>query len=366
MIKNSYLKIFLALLFVFALPTNAVASDNIEQIVFFGDSLSDNGNLYAVNFGVLPESPPYYEGRFSNGPTWAELVAKHFSDTNKVGSENYAIGGETVLYHEPSKGYWPFVLTESLVDYGLHNPFNDKSHTLYVFLIGANDYLWGSDDADKETTDVTDALKTDIQTLIKTGGEHFLILNLPDLSSVPAARMVGGAEILHTLTVLHNSKLAAIVADIQQDHKDVAIKLYDYNALSDDLQKKTDAYNKKYNTHITNLTDACWTGGYKLSQIKSQENEIAKSLEKAFSVNGGDNKHKMLAGKINFQAMAHTIVSNPALATAYGVAKSHGDGEVPCADPDSYLFWDFVHPTQVAHQISAANIIEFMEQNFTF
>ena len=365
--KKTYLKLMLALLFIFALPVNTFAADNsIENIVFFGDSLSDNGNLYAVNFGLLPESPPYYEGRFSNGPTWAELVAKHFSETKKIDSENYAIGGETVLFHEPTKGYWPFVLTDSLIDYNLHNAFSNKSHTLFVFLIGANDYLWGSDNADKETSDVTKELKSDIQAIIKTGGEHFLILNLPDLALVPAARMAGASDGLHQLTVLHNTKLAEAVTELQKDNQDVVIKLFDYNALSTGLQEHIDTYNQKYGTHLSNLSDACWTGGYNLALMKNREDVIARQLEKAFATNSSGVKHKLADGKINYQAMAHTIVSNPALATAMGVAQSHADGETPCADPDSYLFWDFVHPTQVAHQITAASVIDFIEANYKF
>ena len=55
-----------------------------DQIVFFGDSLSDNGNLYKLFYKILPKSPPYYNGRFSNGPTWAEDVGTYYNENNKV------------------------------------------------------------------------------------------------------------------------------------------------------------------------------------------------------------------------------------------------------------------------------------------
>jgi hypothetical protein len=38
----------------------------------FGDSLSDAGNAYIITGGTKPASPPYYDGHFSNGPTWVE------------------------------------------------------------------------------------------------------------------------------------------------------------------------------------------------------------------------------------------------------------------------------------------------------
>lgn len=39
-----------------------------SRIVMFGDSLSDTGKMYGKMRGYLPSSPPYYQGRFSNGP----------------------------------------------------------------------------------------------------------------------------------------------------------------------------------------------------------------------------------------------------------------------------------------------------------
>ena len=40
-------------------------ADPFSSVIVYGDSLSDNGNLYAA-VGYPP--PPYYMGRFSNGP----------------------------------------------------------------------------------------------------------------------------------------------------------------------------------------------------------------------------------------------------------------------------------------------------------
>ena len=54
-----------------------------DRLFFIGDSLTDYGNLYgATRFlngqnplvPVLPPSPPYFAGRYSNGPTYAESL----------------------------------------------------------------------------------------------------------------------------------------------------------------------------------------------------------------------------------------------------------------------------------------------------
>lgn len=38
-----------------------------EQLVVFGDSLSDTGNVLIASYGAFPPSPPYSGGRFTDG-----------------------------------------------------------------------------------------------------------------------------------------------------------------------------------------------------------------------------------------------------------------------------------------------------------
>ena len=54
------------------------ASVRYSSAWFFGDSLSDPGNLFAATGGAIP-SAPYFQGRTSNGPVWAEHVAADFA-----------------------------------------------------------------------------------------------------------------------------------------------------------------------------------------------------------------------------------------------------------------------------------------------
>ncbi len=56
-----------------AAPAMADPQD-YSRFVAFGDSLSDSGN-YTKNLGLTAVGPGYYPGRFSNGPTWAEILA---------------------------------------------------------------------------------------------------------------------------------------------------------------------------------------------------------------------------------------------------------------------------------------------------
>jgi hypothetical protein len=72
--------------YVFALAAALQASPLF--VVAYGDSLSDNGNIYAVS-GFPP--PPYYNGRLSNGPVAVENLAAQLGAT----LVDFAWGGAT-------------------------------------------------------------------------------------------------------------------------------------------------------------------------------------------------------------------------------------------------------------------------------
>ena len=75
----------------------------LNKIVVFGDSLSDNGNLYEYMKHKLPISPPYFEGRFTNGPVWIENIATfYYPDDAEAHLLDYAFGGSGVS--EPDDG----------------------------------------------------------------------------------------------------------------------------------------------------------------------------------------------------------------------------------------------------------------------
>lgn len=69
-------------------------ASTISDVVVFGDSLSDNGNVYAVSSALgmpTPPSPPYFDGRFSNGPVAVEDFASYLG----LPLKDYAYGGAT-------------------------------------------------------------------------------------------------------------------------------------------------------------------------------------------------------------------------------------------------------------------------------
>jgi outer membrane lipase/esterase len=75
----------------FGVPTAQASSLNFfTSFWVLGDSLSDPGNFYAASGDQYPPAP-YFEGRFSNGPVWAEHVAADFEAAD-LPTGNFAHG----------------------------------------------------------------------------------------------------------------------------------------------------------------------------------------------------------------------------------------------------------------------------------
>jgi phospholipase/lecithinase/hemolysin len=74
-----------------------------SQIVVFGDSYNDVGNIHALAaaHGIDYPPAPYYQGRFSNGPIWIEHVAASFGlpmlPSAAPGGTDFAVGGAELL-----------------------------------------------------------------------------------------------------------------------------------------------------------------------------------------------------------------------------------------------------------------------------
>lgn len=341
------------LLFLFC---STVYASQINQIVILGDSLSDNGNLYNY-LKIVPKSPPYFQGRFTNGPTWAEHVGNYFYSKNYVDVENYAVGGATSIIHSPVNDTFigPATLTGELYDYSARSLFTDKSNVLYIIWIGANDYLYERDpDMNGIATNVVNNIVWAVNNLINQGGRHFVIMNLPDLSRTPYAKDDNVMDRLHAISVIHNQKLADAVKMLQSKNPTSKIQFIDVFSIFNDLLNNTEQYNQRYHTNITNITEACWKGGMMLKNLSKEDqiNAVDSDLKKALQGN-----KITLTKNFSTLAMAKAIINSPSLAEAYNTGKLYEQGVTPCTNADEHLFWDHIHPTEPVHQI-LANIVE--------
>lgn len=368
--KNNYSAFLLAILscLLVITPLSGRASEvtPFSQIIFFGDSLSDNGNFYSDVFGFMPKSPPYFNGRFSNGQVWSEYAAQYYQDNKGIDSINYAIGGQTAIFHNPVKGFQPYTLSLSRINYLIRTLNSDRSNTLFIIWVGANDYLPGMDDVTQVTDDVVASIQYTIENLIYHGGMNFLIINLPDLAKTPYANASTYQEDLRAATILHNTKLDDAVAQIQHGYPNVNIHLFNINALVNDFIENLDDSNKKYQTHIKVTDSSCWQGGYTLRDKPVNEAIMTQQIEehlqqrsKSLTASSNDNSNRL-----NAAGLAHYIAGNPDLMESYNVSENTSTGFKPCNNPDDYLFWDRVHPTAVMHGLIAKTLISFIDTNY--
>ncbi len=159
----------------------SASASSYSAVVVYGDSLSDNGNLYAATKGFAPAAP-YYQGRFSNGPVAVEQLAGMLG----VPLLDFAFGGATTgLGNQGDGGTQTAIgglgLPGMLAEFSaFHAPAAIVPSALFVVWGGANDYELG----ESVNTAVKD-IDTIVAGLQKQGATHILVPGLPDLGLTP-------------------------------------------------------------------------------------------------------------------------------------------------------------------------------------
>ena len=163
-----------------------------SAIYVFGDSYCDVGNIYLETKGATPLSPPYYQGRFSNGPLWIEHVAgalKLPMLPAAVGGTDFAVGGAYVTqpYVTPF-GTVPSVPEQVAAYLALHGGKADPN-ALYVIEGGGNDILNASGGSPEQLGyQIALGLAESELLLRQAGARSFLVPNLLDVGQLPAAQ----------------------------------------------------------------------------------------------------------------------------------------------------------------------------------
>ncbi|MDJ0519789.1 MAG: SGNH/GDSL hydrolase family protein [Trichodesmium sp. MO_231.B1] len=305
---------------------------DFSQMFVFGDSLLDTENSFSLTGGQFPDNSLSFEGRFSNGPIWIESLGSSldldptaFFINNSVSPDgaNYAISGSRSgdqnfldnlpvgLEQQLQSFIAPLLATNQLAN----------SDALYTLWTGANDYLHSTlslvsefisppdapPNPDTTVNNITDSLEA----LYNVGARNFLIPNLPSLGITPLATFTGTSDTLNQLTDEHNQKLELAIAELEQSLSGATITLLDVNSILDEIIDNPSQFG------FSNVTDS-WS------------NTVLAFCQTAFL--GTD-----------------------------GSVKSC-DVDVP--DPDEYLFWDILHPTEAAHQLIANEALYSLQSEY--
>ena len=298
------------------LPFAALAHDWSEregpafhQVVVFGDSLSDPGNVFAVTgqYSVRPFAPipsaPYVIGgmHFTNGATWVERLSRELHTPSGAGPAlrapqiftNYAFGGARARAGGPSAS--PGLGSQVGMYFANSGPVVDAG-SLYVVWFGSNDVrdaleALGADQTGATTSLIMQgaigAIRDNVVALWAAGARTFLVPNVPDLAITPAvaAQPAPIPGLAHQFSAAYNAGLAQLLAGLEAQLPGVRIVRLDIFAMLNGIVAAPSAYG------IANATEPC----------------------------------------LRFGVLVNAV----------------------CDEPRKYLFWDAVHPTAAVHKILA-------------
>lgn len=185
-----------------------------SELIVFGDSLSDTGNVLDLTFFV-PLSPPNLDGRFSNGHVWIEQLSSQLELTrprpSRLGGTNYAHGAA-----QTGSGKTNLALFLNVPNIGKqvnnflknHTPVKDQ---LFVIWGAGNDLLNGQKFPEVPVGNIS----SHITKLASAGAQSFLVPNLPPLGQIPAERGGSNQVVLDNRTNTFNSLLTNELDDLE-------------------------------------------------------------------------------------------------------------------------------------------------------
>ncbi|KAF9923012.1 hypothetical protein FBU30_006868 [Linnemannia zychae] len=276
-----------------------------KNILVFGDSFSDIGNVYKLTNKTWPLQSNYH-GRFSNGPMWPEYVAKSRSlrltdyAFGSATSDNVLVQGYTGAASDiPVPG-----LIQQIDQYYAKHPLTKPSLDSAIFVINlqGNDYFFNPS---VQPTAVVNNVARGIDKLVALGAQNILVVENIDFGAVP---YFSGNTTL--------SGMYTQIARVQQQA---------YDELKKNLDKKYGAAHGKFPflaRPACNVRDA--------------------------------KKPKVIIGYYNLKDFM-TALHQPKLLKKMGITDViHGcvssDYKTVCKDAGKHFFWDDFHPSAKVHK----------------
>jgi len=307
--KPSFLFIKLGIIFATLLQFSLAIADDDERLIVFGDSLSDPGNAFIIlegqqsiaPFNLIPDAPYAIGGHhFTNGRTWVEQLAKKMRSKAKPA---FAFNGGTnfAVGGSRARNVGPINLTSQVALY--QSLFVADDDDLIVMMIGGND--------------VRDAIEA-------------LLLD------------PSGATSQQILTDAITSIQANLVSLINSGAEEFLVS----NAPDLSLTPAVRAAGP----------EAAFAAHFLSLQFNLALAELVQGLSAVYDV---EMVQFDLLGAVTQVAANHK---------SFGFSNATDSCITPgviikaiCANPNSYMFWDGIHPTKNAHRIIARKAYRVIE-----
>lgn len=180
--------------------------DLLDDLIVFGDSLSDVGNIFQASNNTIPDPTIYYKGRYSNGRNYVDFLADIIS-VNVSTANVYAWGGATTNNDYIAGGSTFLQVPVPSVNEQVAEYIDGLPHTLvpvfrnttqYVVFAGFNDYwFWANRGTGVNLTDnyildqvadlVTSNLLSSVNCLLSVGATRIVVGDLPPMVDLPDA-----------------------------------------------------------------------------------------------------------------------------------------------------------------------------------
>ena len=175
----------------------AGAADRYRDLFVFGDSLVDSGNAQTARLASggqdpAPASQGYFQGRFSNGPNFADFLSQDLFGTNATaslqGGKNFSVGG--AQFSEVQDDASPSFAEQ--IDAFEASTLSFSHDSLVLVTFGGNDVrrevaqLGRIPGYTPNLAPTLQAFSAGINELIGLGARNIIVTGLPDVGQIPA------------------------------------------------------------------------------------------------------------------------------------------------------------------------------------
>jgi phospholipase/lecithinase/hemolysin len=245
----------------------AAAAAPFSSLYFFGDSLTDTGNVLKATstlnkhtFGLVPQHPqaPYEAGRFTNGPVWAEHVAARLDRSGdaapggmsmgafgQIGGpgNNFAVGGARTD-ESGALGFLDIVIPTGMsrqVDFYLDRSAGVADPNGLYFFLGAGNDL-------RDAARISDPMQRmlaahtaganiaySVRDLYLAGARNFVLINSPDIGLIPETMGDGLSEVGTDVAMQFNTWLGLYGDYLRYGVPELSLEYFDLFGLHHDV-----------------------------------------------------------------------------------------------------------------------------------
>jgi phospholipase/lecithinase/hemolysin len=234
-----------------SLSATAALAGPYSNLYVFGDSLVDAGNTQLAVLGAggsdpTPAAAGYFNGRFTNGLNYVDLLSQQLFGRNTAPSitdgNNFAFGGALAR----TNGDLLPDLALQVQGYFARSLGAADPDALYIINVGGNDLFAAASNPaliPSFKADSIDVITAQVRALNAAGARNILVTGMPNIGGVPATQAAGpaAAAAARALAVNFNAVLQSELDGLMLEAGTNLFR-FDYISFFDDVTANLSAY----------------------------------------------------------------------------------------------------------------------------